>query len=77
MALINHSRLSARVVILRALTADIAALVQKFELVPHLYADDTQAYEWSPPTRVDDLFSRDYLRASTTSLIGCGRTAFS
>ena len=36
-------------------TADIAALVQKFGLVPHLYADDAQNYGWSSSARVDDL----------------------
>jgi hypothetical protein len=37
---------------------DTAALVQKFGLVPHLHADDTQMYEWSPPVCIDDLFDK-------------------
>ena len=39
-------------------STDIAALVQKLGLVLHLYADDAQAYGWSPPARVDDLLER-------------------
>ena len=39
-------------------TADISALVQKFGLVPHLHADDTQTYGWPSPARVDDLLER-------------------
>ena len=41
--------------------AYIAALVQKFLVDPYLYADDTQAYGWLSPARVDDL--RDRLSA--------------
>ena len=59
-------------------TADIAALVQKFGLVPHLYADDTQTDGWwSFPARVDDLLERlstciddvlDWMRSNSLQL---------
>jgi len=39
-------------------TADIAALVQRSGLVPHLYADDTQVYGWSPPQLTGDLLNK-------------------
>lgn len=39
-------------------TADIAALVQRSGLVPHLYADDTQVYGWSPPHLTGDLLEK-------------------
>ena len=39
-------------------TADITALIQKFGLVPQLYADDTQVYGWSSPVCVNDLLER-------------------
>ena len=39
-------------------TADIAALVQRSGLVPHLYADDTQVYGWSPPHLTADLLEK-------------------
>ena len=60
----------------RYYSADIAALVENFGLVPHLHADDTQAYGWSSPALIEDCL-RDYLRASTTYQIGCGRTTCS
>ena len=39
-------------------TADIAALVQRSGLVPHLYADDTQVYGWLPPQLTGDLLDK-------------------
>ena len=44
--------------ILFVLYADIAALVQKNGLVPHIYTDDTQIYGWSPPVRIGDLIEK-------------------
>jgi Reverse transcriptase (RNA-dependent DNA polymerase) len=39
-------------------TTDIAALVQNIGLVPHLFADDSEVYGWSPPAHVDDMLKR-------------------
>jgi len=38
-------------------TADLVTLVLKFDLAPHLYADDTQIYGVCSPTNVDVFLS--------------------
>lgn len=39
-------------------SADIAALVQKCGLVPHLYADDAHIYGWSLLVHIGDLLEK-------------------
>jgi hypothetical protein len=39
-------------------TADLVALIERFRLFPHLYADDTQVYGSCRPVDIDELMQR-------------------